>query len=38
MGARRGQAAEAPGQPPEPAKRKCRGLKGIAERAAGLCE
>lgn len=38
MGARAGQAAEGQSQPAQPAKRRCRGLKGIAERAAGLCE
>ena len=25
-------------EPAKPAKKKCKGLKGIAERAAGLCE
>jgi hypothetical protein len=31
-------AGEASGEPAKPAKKKCKGLKGIAERAAGLCE
>jgi hypothetical protein len=36
MGA--GEAAGTSSEPARPAKRKCKGLKGIAERAAGLCE
>lgn len=36
MGAREDAGGEAPGAPP--AKPKCKGLKGIAMRAAGLCQ
>jgi hypothetical protein len=38
MGGSAGQGASDSGQGAPPAKRKCKGLKGIAERAAGLCE
>lgn len=38
MGGDMGQEASDSGQSAPPAKRKCKGLKGIAERAAGLCE
>jgi hypothetical protein len=38
MGGAAGQGASDTGQDSRPAKRKCKGLRGIAERAAGLCE
>lgn len=38
MGGSASQGASDTGQDAPPAKRKCKGLKGIAERAAGLCE
>lgn len=38
MGGRDGAAASANETEAPPAKKKCKGLKGIAERAAGLCE